>query len=415
MGVGRRRQGIGTAWLVGVAVCLGAMEAAAHTGSIVRLRCEAEGTTLRVTARVEGIDLNEAVEAPPGHTIEADEARASIPALARYLAARVVITNGGARCPAEVGAATGRVEGAGESLALEVTLPYRCARRVEALGVTYGMFFDVDPQHRGMASVLGLGAPVETVFRRDARALRLDRRPALTAQLRSYLVLGVEHIATGFDHLAFVLALLLAEAAAGWNRGSRRVVGVITAFTLAHSATLIASALGLATVSARWVEPAIALSVALVALENLLERPRVPRPVSTFGFGLLHGLGFAGALGSLGLPTRAAVASLAAFNVGVELGQLALVLAVFPLLVALYDPAPRPARSWAVRGVGPLAALGLLHAVEVPAGQLLGLGLAGLAAALASRRWGGTRVLRRGLSLVLALIATGWAVQRIWF
>jgi len=377
------------------------------------LRCEADGPTLRVTARVEGIDLNEAIGAPASRSVGVDEARAAVPALARYVGARVAITNGGVACVPAVGDATGAVEGDGERMALAVTLPYRCTRRVEALGVTYGMFFDVDPQHRGMGSVLGLGAPVETVFRRDARTLRLDRRPAVVTQLRSYLVLGVEHIATGWDHLAFVLALLLAEAQAGFRRGARRVLGVVTAFTLAHSATLIASALGIATVSARLVEPAIALSVALVALENLLARPRVPRPVSTFGFGLLHGLGFAGALGALGLPTRATVASLAAFNVGVELGQLALVLAVFPLLVALCDPAPRPFRGWALRSVGPLAALGLLAMVEVPLREVGLLALGSVAVSLAARRWGGTRVLRHGLSVGLALVALVWAAQRI--
>lgn len=143
----------------------------------------------------------------------------------------------------------------------------------------------------------------------------------------SYLVLGVEHILSGVDHLLFVLALLLIV------RGGRRIFATITAFTLAHSLTLVSAALGWVRVPGPPVEAVIALSIVFVAAEVVHGRrgsagltARAPWVVA-FGFGLLHGFGFASALAEVGLPQRAIPMALFMFNVGVELGQLAFVLA----------------------------------------------------------------------------------------
>jgi len=138
----------------------------------------------------------------------------------------------------------------------------------------------------------------------------------------SYLVLGVEHILGGLDHLLFVLALLLIV------RGSTRIVATITAFTLAHSLTLVAATLGWVHVPGPPVEAMIALSIVFVAAEvvhGLRGKPgltaRAPWIVA-FTFGLLHGFGFAGALAEVGLPQRAIPVALLMFNLGVEVGQL---------------------------------------------------------------------------------------------
>lgn len=153
--------------------------------------------------------------------------------------------------------------------------------------------------------------------------------PTGTAEVAwSYLVLGVEHILGGIDHLLFVLALLLIV------RGSWRIVATITAFTVAHSITLVAATLGWVHVPGPPVEAVIALSIVFVAAEvvhGLRGREgltaRAPWVVA-FSFGLLHGLGFAGALAEVGLPQTAIPVALFMFNVGVELGQLAFVAAV---------------------------------------------------------------------------------------
>jgi hydrogenase/urease accessory protein HupE len=171
---------------------------------------------------------------------------------------------------------------------------------------------------------------------------------------RAYVVLGVEHILSGFDHLLFVAGLLFLV---GFRR---RLVGTITAFTLAHSITLACSVFGLITLRSPPVEAAIALSIVLVASEALRQREtlarRLPALVS-FIFGLVHGLGFAGALKEIGLPASHLPLALLTFNVGVELGQLLVVLVAFA--VARLPVAQRwlgPARRPALYGIGVVAA-----------------------------------------------------------
>jgi hydrogenase/urease accessory protein HupE len=151
------------------------------------------------------------------------------------------------------------------------------------------------------------------------------------AVIRTYFSLGVEHILLGFDHLLFVLALLFLVE--GW----RRLVATITAFTIAHSLTLAAATFGWVQVPQAPVEAVIALSIVFVAVE-ILHRHQGRTGIATrkpwivaFIFGLLHGLGFAGALRDIGLPDDAIPLALAFFNVGVEAGQLLFVAAVFML------------------------------------------------------------------------------------
>jgi len=162
----------------------------------------------------------------------------------------------------------------------------------------------------------------------------------------SYLLLGVGHILGGVDHLLFVLSLLLIV------RGGRRIFATITAFTVAHSLTLAAATLGWVHVPGPPVEATIALSIVFVAGEvvhGLRGRPgltaRAPWLVA-FSFGLLHGLGFAGALAEVGLPQKAIPLALLTFNVGVELGQLAFVAAVL-VLGALAGRVPVRLPVWA--------------------------------------------------------------------
>jgi hydrogenase/urease accessory protein HupE len=171
--------------------------------------------------------------------------------------------------------------------------------------------------------------------------------PTGTAQVAwSYLVLGVEHILGGVDHLLFVLALLLIV------RGGRRIVATITAFTLAHSLTLVAATLGWVRLPGPPVEAMIALSIVFVAAEvvhGLRGKPgltaRAPWVVA-FSFGLLHGFGFAGALAEVGLPQKAIPVALLMFNVGVEVGQLLFVSCMLGLRTAFIHWVPKVPR-WA--------------------------------------------------------------------
>jgi len=159
---------------------------------------------------------------------------------------------------------------------------------------------------------------------------------------RAYTVLGVEHILTGFDHLMFVIALLFLV---GFKR---KLLFTITAFTLAHSLTLALSALGLLTLRSPPVEATIALSIVLVAAEALHKQQTLSRrwpAVVAFLFGLVHGLGFAGALQEIGLPQKHLAVALLTFNVGVEIGQL-LFVAVALGARAVLTRLPVPRREW---------------------------------------------------------------------
>lgn len=171
---------------------------------------------------------------------------------------------------------------------------------------------------------------------------------------RAYFVLGVEHILTGYDHLMFVFGLLFLV---GFNR---RLVGTITAFTLAHSITLASSALGWLTLRSPPVEATIALSIVLVAAEALHRRHTLARQwpaLVAFLFGLVHGLGFAGALKDIGLPEHHLLTALLTFNLGVEAGQLTVVALAFVLFQATrYVPRLALLRVPALYAIGAVAA-----------------------------------------------------------
>lgn len=171
---------------------------------------------------------------------------------------------------------------------------------------------------------------------------------------RAYVVLGVEHILGGFDHLMFVLALLFLVSF------NRRLVLTISAFTLAHSLTLGLSALGLLTLRSPPVEATIALSIMLVACEALHKRQTLSRrwpALVAFLFGLVHGLGFAGALADIGLPQHHLFVALLTFNVGVELGQLLVVAVAYVVHRALVvHPKFIAARKPVLYAIGSVAA-----------------------------------------------------------
>jgi len=256
------------------------------------------------------------------------------------------------------------------ALDIEVRLPEACRSELVSAESLPGARVDRwrarcrDGLHGGEVAVEGLARQRTDVLVRILPATGADRTLRLTrnrpsfrvsagagplAVARTYGVLGVEHILLGPDHLMFVLALLLLVS------NARALVGTITAFTVAHSLTLAAASLGLVHVPSAPVEAAIALSIVFVAVEIVhAARGRralaARRPwVVAFLFGLLHGLGFAGALREVGLPADAIPLALLSFNLGVEAGQLLFVGALYALFGALRRAAIAPAGDgWAV-------------------------------------------------------------------
>jgi hydrogenase/urease accessory protein HupE len=160
---------------------------------------------------------------------------------------------------------------------------------------------------------------------------------ALSETLKTYISLGVHHIFTGFDHILFVIGLILAGGKL------RQLLRIITAFTIAHSITLTLAVLNIFAPPSRVIEPLIALSIVCIGVDNIFnfkqenqENANVQikdwRPMFAFGFGLIHGFGFAGALQEFGLPRTQLIPALISFNGGVEIGQAIIVVSIAPIL-----------------------------------------------------------------------------------
>jgi hypothetical protein len=302
---------------------------------------------VHVTTQISNRDLYEAIGVDRDRAVDRAEVERARDKLLAYVADRVHVKNGEADCPPDRRALS--FADKSDGFFAVTRIDYVCKRSAAELSIEYDLFFDLDPMHQGLARIELPGQPErQHVFRGAARTLRLDRPLSLFDNLRDYLVLGMEHIFTGYDHLAFLCGLLLVACAFGLRRGLRYILGIVTAFTVAHSITLIAAGLGWVRLPSRFVESAIALSIAYVAVENLAVRDPKHRWLLTFFFGLVHGFGFASVLAEIGLPPSGVIPSLVSFNVGVELGQLTVVCAVAPILLWLV---PRyklaaPVRTW---------------------------------------------------------------------
>lgn len=208
------------------------------------------------------------------------------------------------------------------------------------------------------------GRRIRHVLKAEAPSFAIDADGSRAGVFKDYAALGVEHILLGWDHLLFVLALVLLV---GWGRS---LVWTITSFTAGHSVTLALASLGVVHVPQAPVEAAIALSIYFLAVELTSVRKgertltqRAPWAVAA-SFGLLHGLGFAGALAEVGLPTAEIPLALFSFNVGIELGQLAFVGAVLLAAAALRGVPvawPRWAKALPAYGIGAMAVLWFLE------------------------------------------------------
>ena len=215
-----------------------------------------------------------------------------------------------------------------------------------ALEVSYRALFDLDPQHRGLLKLEANGQVQTAVFGPERATQRFELGEANRGrQSIAFAGEGVWHIWIGFDHILFLLALLLpavlARTGAAWSAlpvfrpACLNVFKIVTAFTLAHSITLSLATLGIVRLPSRWVESAIAASVVLAAFNNLLPFFHGRGWLVAFLFGLVHGFGFANVLTDLGLTHGSLLLALVGFNLGVETGQLAIVGVFLPVAFAL--------------------------------------------------------------------------------
>jgi hypothetical protein len=211
-------------------------------------------------------------------------------------------------------------------------LTYSWPAPIDSAHIHYGFFEPGVSTASCLATILHRGQVRSVVFTPESRDVFVRAGGAsVWAQVKSFVALGIEHIVTGYDHVLFLLSLLML----GGGLGS--LVKTVSAFTVAHSITLSLAVLDVVTLPAQWVESAIALSIVYVALENFWrgEAAIGNRWLITFGFGLIHGLGFASILREFVIPRGDLAVALGSFNLGVEVGQIAIVLVAFSVLQAL--------------------------------------------------------------------------------
>lgn len=339
-----RGRAIRIALAVAAVLACGAAPAWAHRPSDAQLRLALDGAAVTGTLDVAVRDLDEVLvlDGDGDGALTWGELTAEAPRIAAYVTARLAIasTDTGAAgaesaCPLRLGAPA--LVDLSDGTYYSLPLTAACARRPDALAITYALLFDVDPQHRGLVHLDG-----QVVIVRDAAPVRVV--PGEPTSIAAFVREGVWHIWIGLDHVLFLLCLILpavfprrggvAGPAASLRGVAIEVLEIVTAFTLAHSITLVLAAAGLVQLPARLVETLIALSVLAAAVNNLV-RVVDARWAVAFALGLLHGFGFSSVLVDLGLPSSQLIGSLLGFNLGVELGQAAIVVVALPLLYAI--------------------------------------------------------------------------------
>jgi hydrogenase/urease accessory protein HupE len=252
-------------------------------------------------------------------------AAASMPIVAYVERHTAVFGENGDSCSPDAGSVTPD----GDSVVVRIL--WSCAGVADPLRYRSTVLIDVSPDARQVV-LIGSGPDAAQDLLnagRDETTLTAAPPPTLLHVVERYTGAGIEHIFLGYDHIAFLAAVVL------WARRLWPVVKVVTAFTIAHSITLSLAALDIVRIPSAIIEPAIAASIVYVAAENFLSRDIDTRWRDTFGFGLIHGFGFASALQEFGLPRSALVPALASFNLGVEIGQIAIVLLVVPALLGM--------------------------------------------------------------------------------
>ena len=328
-----------------------------------------------VELAVRDVEVAVGVDANRDGKVTWGELRAAEPQLVRYLKEHVAFLAQNNSCDLTFQAmqVNDRVDGS------YAWLPFRarCARAVRELDIHYSAMDGFDPSHRGLLTLTaGDYTQIGVVGGSTPQAAFSVFAPSRWRSFVEYFHAGVWHILSGIDHLLFLLSLLL-PAVLLRQGGHWEPVGqvrpalisifkVVTAFTLAHSLTLTLAALDIVRLPSRLTESVIAASIIVAALNNVFPFVTESRARIAFAFGLLHGFGFASVLADMGLPQGARLLSLLAFNCGIEAGQMAVVLAVMPIIYALRSGTfyRRAVMPWGSAAIATLALLWLVQRVS---------------------------------------------------
>jgi hypothetical protein len=332
--------------LLALALLCCAGPAAAHKPSDSYLTLKVDGQHIdgQWDISLRDLDFAIGIDSNGDGQLSWDEIRARHPDIAAYALSRLMLSTEQQSCTTTAGEQLidHHTDGAYTVLRFEAVCPVP----INKLSIWYRLFADTDAQHKGLLQLVHAGRSSTAIFGlgQDDQTL-VVAEPRRLQQFVDYARHGVWHIWIGFDHILFLVSLLL-PAVLVWQRRSWQPVPdlrsaaidalkIVSAFTLAHSVTLSLAALGLVSMPSRWVESAIAASVVVAALNNVLPLMQHRRWLAAFAFGLVHGFGFASVLADLGLPPEALLSSLLGFNLGVELGQLAIVALLLPLAYAM--------------------------------------------------------------------------------
>lgn len=341
----------------------GAAPALAHAPSdaFLTLRVDADGRVeQRLDIALRDLDrVLDDLDADGDRALTWGEVRRHWPQIERLADDGVRLSADGQRC-SDAGRGTPQLDAHGDGRHAVLTRRLDCGRGAQALSIDYRLFAHDDPTHRGIARIdlAGADAPLTRVLVPGDAATTVPLAAARRSPgFAGFLAEGLHHIAIGADHLLFLVTLLLVAVwrrqGDGWvprdaaRSAWRETLRLVTAFTLAHSLTLGLAAAGVLAPPTRWIESLIAASVLVAALDNL--RPFLPGPrwATAAAFGLVHGFGFAGPLQALGLRGGDLALPLLGFNLGVEAGQLAVVVLLLP--AALWLRARAGYRRWVVR------------------------------------------------------------------
>jgi HupE / UreJ protein len=330
-----------------IALCLPTAWAHKSSDSYLTITAQAAAMSGQWDIALRDLDFALTLDADGNGELTWGEVRARHADIAAYAREHLRVTADDKPCTLDVGAQ--QIDEHTDGMYSVLPLALRCeAASPTRVELHYTLFADLDPQHRGLLNLAARGASRSAVLgpQQATQSFELGEIDRWR-QFVDYVREGVWHIWIGLDHILFLLSLLLPsvlvwqavkkkwQAVNSFREAFVDVLKVVTAFTLAHSITLSLAALGVIELPSRLVESVIAASIIVAALNNIWPRVIGRLWMVAFGFGLVHGFGFASVLADLGLPRDALVLALVGFNVGVELGQLAIVLVFLPLAYAL--------------------------------------------------------------------------------
>lgn len=334
-------------WLPVLALCVGAaMSAQAHvaSNSFLTMRIESASVEGSVELAVRDAEIAVGLDSNHDGQVSWGEGRAAQAALLVYLRQHLQLAGADGGCALRFGELQINARVDGNYLWQAFTA--QCPSPLEQLSIDYRLLDAEDPSHRGLLTLIARGSTQSAVLGGAKQNQRFDLgHPSPWNAFAEYFEVGVWHIWSGIDHLLFLLSLLLpavlVRRTQRWQAVPRaapaiiNILKVVTAFTLAHSITLSLAAFDIIRLPSRLTESVIAASIIVGALNNVFPLVTEARWRIAFAFGLLHGFGFAAVLSDMGLPRGARLISLVAFNLGVEAGQLAVVLAIMPVVYAL--------------------------------------------------------------------------------